>query len=198
MPLWRGGRHRQTESLGDGCEHSGNLGVCSRFAKRAVAATLPRDDAGVTLALMPSPRLAVRAILLREDRLLLVNAWKGRTHLWTCPGGGVELHQSLPDALIREVREETGLLIEVGKPCLLNEFHDPKGSFHQVDIYFRGRILSGDPDGAWTDPEGIVSHRRWVSRAEMARITVKPESLAAVAWGDEGALLYDPLEPIVR
>ena len=181
-----------------GASNRGNLGVCSRIAKRAVAAILPRDGAGVTLAPMPSPRLAVRAILLRENRLLLVNAWKGRTHLWTCPGGGVELHQSLPDALMREVREETGLLIEVGQPCLINEFHDPMGSFHQVDIYFRGRILSGDPDGDWTDPEGIVSHRRWVSRAEMAGITVKPDSLAATVWSDAGALLYDPLEPIVR
>lgn len=147
---------------------------------------------------MPGPRLAVRAVILRDDRLLLVNAWKGRTHLWTCPGGGVEVHQSLPRALIREVHEETGLEVEVLDPCLVNEFHDPRGTFHQVDIYFRCRILSGDPDGDWTDPEGIVSHRRWVTRADMARLTCKPDSLAAAAWGGPGAILYDPLEPIQR
>jgi ADP-ribose pyrophosphatase YjhB (NUDIX family) len=147
---------------------------------------------------MPSPRLAVRAVLLRDDRLLLVNAWKGRTHLWTCPGGGVEVHQSLPEALRREVQEETGLIVQVDEPCLVNEFHDPKGSFHQVDIYFRATILSGDPDGAWTDPEGIVSHRRWVTQAEMRALTVKPDSLAAAVWGGPGRLLYDPLEPILR
>ena len=147
---------------------------------------------------MKHPRLAVRAVILLDDRLLLVNAWKGRTHLWCAPGGGVELHQSLVDALIREVREETGLAVAVGAPCLVNEFHDPKGSFHQVDIYFRCVVLSGDPEGDWTDPEGIVSHRRWVTRTEMAKLRVKPDSLAAVAWGDAGELLHDPLEPIVR
>jgi ADP-ribose pyrophosphatase YjhB (NUDIX family) len=147
---------------------------------------------------MPSPRLAVRAVILREGRLLLVNAWKGRTHLWTCPGGGVELHQSLPGALAREVMEETGLSVAVAQPCLVNEFHDPQGTFHQVDIYFRCRILSGDPDGAWTDPEGIVSHRLWVARDELPGIRVKPDSLAAAVWGEPGAILYDPLEPIVR
>jgi ADP-ribose pyrophosphatase YjhB (NUDIX family) len=147
---------------------------------------------------MPSPRLAVRAVILREGRLLLVNAWKGRTHLWTCPGGGVELHQSLPGALAREVMEETGLSVAVGQPCLVNEFHDPQGTFHQVDIYFRCRILSGDPDGAWTDPEAIVSHRLWVARDELPGIRVKPDSLAAAVWGEPGAILYDPLEPIVR
>jgi ADP-ribose pyrophosphatase YjhB (NUDIX family) len=147
---------------------------------------------------MPHPRLAVRAIILRDDRLLLVNAWKGRTHLWTCPGGGVEVHQSLPEALRREVLEETGLVVEVGEPCLVNEFHDPKGTFHQVDIYFRSTILSGDPDGDWSDPEGIVSHRRWVTRAEMRALTVKPDSLADAVWGGPDRLLYDPLEPILR
>lgn len=147
----------------------------------------------------PSPRLAVRAILLHERRLLLVNAWKGRDHLWCAPGGGVEAHASLPENLQREVFEETGLTIAVGPPCLVNEFHDPGGSFHQVDIYFRCRITGGDPDSDWTDPEGIVTHRRWVSRAEMAALTVKPDSLAEVAWGDSRAqALYDPLEPILR
>ena len=147
---------------------------------------------------MPSPRLAVRAVILREGRVLLVNAWKGRTHLWCAPGGGVEAHQSLPEALAREVREETGLLVEVGAPCLVNEFHDPGGPFHQVDVYFRCTIRDGDPEGAWTDPEGVVTHRRWVTRAGMAGLRVKPDSLAAVAWGEAGAILYDPLEPILR
>ncbi|MBI1417814.1 MAG: NUDIX domain-containing protein [Limimaricola sp.] len=146
----------------------------------------------------PPVRLATRAIILREGRLLLVNAWKGRSHLWCAPGGGVEPHASLPDNLRREVHEETGLDVAVGAPCLVNEFHDPTGPFHQVDIYFRCRLLKGDPDGDWTDPEGVVSMRRWVTRAQMAALRVKPDSLAAVAWRDPGAPAYDPLEPILR
>ena len=144
------------------------------------------------------PRLAVRGIVMREERLLLVNAWKGKDHIWCAPGGGVEPHSSLPDNLAREIHEETGLTVRVGAPCLVNEFHDPDHDFHQVDVYFRCTIIAGDPDGDWTDPEGIVSMRRWVTRAEMAALTVKPDSLAAVAWKDPGAPAYDPLEPILR
>ena len=147
---------------------------------------------------MSTPRLAVRAVILHDDRLLLVNAWKGRTHLWCAPGGGVELHQALSEALAREVHEETGLRVAVGAPCLVNEFHDPAGSFHQVDIYFRCTVLAGDPLGDWTDPEGVVTHRLWVTREEMTQLVVKPDSLAAVAWADAGAVLYDQLEPILR
>ena len=144
------------------------------------------------------PRLAVRGIVMREGRLLLVNAWKGKDHIWCAPGGGVEPHNSLPDNLAREIHEETGLTVRVGAPCLVNEFHDPDHDFHQVDVYFRCTLVAGDPEGNWTDPEGIVSMRRWVTRAEMAALTVKPDSLAAVAWKDPGAPAYDPLEPILR
>ena len=143
-------------------------------------------------------RLSTRAVLLHEDRLLLVNAWKDKDHLWCDPGGGAELHQSLPDNLRREVHEETGLDVAVGAVCLVNEFHDPDGPFHQVDIYFRCTLLSGRIDPGWIDPEGIVTQRRWVTRSEMAGLIVKPDSLAAVAWGDDIATVYDPLEPIVR
>ena len=79
-------------------------------------------------------RIAARAIILHENRLLLVNAYKGRGDLWCAPGGGAEPHQSLPQNLAREVHEETGLSVRVDAPCLLNEFHDPNGTFHQVEI----------------------------------------------------------------
>jgi hypothetical protein len=51
---------------------------------------------------------------------------------------------------------------------------------------------------AWKDPEGIVTERRFFSQAEMAEIRFKPDSLARAAWGESGAITYDPLEPLVR
>ncbi|WP_045387021.1 NUDIX hydrolase [Falsirhodobacter sp. alg1] len=147
---------------------------------------------------MNSPRLAVRALILdAQNRLLLVNAWpEGQSDLWTAPGGGVEKHSSLPANLIREVYEETGLTISVDDPVLVNEFHDPDGTFHQVDIYFRCHITSGNITADWQDPEGIVTARRWVTQDEMATLRVKPDSLAQAAWGS--GMIYDPLEPIIR
>lgn len=143
-----------------------------------------------------SPRLAVRAVILHENRLLLVNAYPGqKSDLWCAPGGGVEPGQSIPDNLMREVREETGLNITVGAPCLVNEFHDPERGFHQVDLYFRCTLM-GTPEVAIDDPEGIVNRHLWASREDMAALRFKPDSLATVAWGESG-ITYDPLEHIV-
>lgn len=142
-------------------------------------------------------RIAARAIIVHENRLLLVNAYKGRGDLWCAPGGGAEPHASLPDNLAREVFEETGLTVTVDAPCLVNEFHDPKGTFHQVEVFFRCALVAGQIDQAWQDPEAIVTLRRWVTRAELERMKVRPKSLAAVAWMDADAPLYDPLEVIL-
>jgi len=143
------------------------------------------------------PRLAVRAVIVQDGRLLLVNAYPGQiSDLWCAPGGGVERGASLPQNLQREVFEETGLQIAVGAPCLVNEFHDPSSGFHQVELFFRAALVGAGEVGDWTDPEGVVNRWRWVDAADMAALRVKPDGLAAVAFGGAG-VIYDPLEVIV-
>ncbi len=145
-----------------------------------------------------SIRLAVRALILRKDRLLMVNAWPGgQSDLLCAPGGGVEQGSSLPDNLQREVWEECGLRVEVGAVAMVNEFHDPNGSFHQVEVFFRCPIVDGDLESDWTDPEGIVTERHWLTRQELALRHFKPDKLIDVAWSDE-SVTYDPFEPFVR
>lgn len=146
-----------------------------------------------------SPRVAVRAIIVEDGRILMVNAWpEGQSPLMCAPGGGVEAGSSLPDNLAREVLEETGLQVAVGSPCLINEFHDPTSGYHQIDLFFRCTVLPDSPrPGQWTDTENIVTDRRWMTEDELAAVPHKPDSLGAIAFGADG-LSYDALEVLVK
>ncbi len=65
-------------------------------------------------------------------------------------------------------------------------------------MFFRCTIAAGQVSHRWTDPEGIVTRRRYFTRADLdvGHVRCKPDSLARAAWGE--AVLYDPLETIVR
>ena len=145
------------------------------------------------------PRVAVRAIIIHEDRLLLVNAWAGQKSPLMCtPGGGVNIGTSLPENLKREVYEETGLNINVGAPALVNEFHMPEKEYHQVEVFFRC-TLNGQTNIAedWNDLENIVNRHVWVTEVELAATMHKPSMLGQVAFDPNCELMYDPLELIV-
>ena len=79
---------------------------------------------------MSQPRVAVGAIVIRDDALLLVQRGKSPgLGQWSVPGGIVEAGETVRAALVREVLEETGIVVEIGEFAgwverILDDFHD--------------------------------------------------------------------------
>jgi ADP-ribose pyrophosphatase YjhB (NUDIX family) len=61
--------------------------------------------------------------------------------LWTVPGGRLEASETLAQAVAREVREETGLLVEVGAlACVVERMGD---DHHFVILDYVARVIGG-------------------------------------------------------
>lgn len=90
-----------------------------------------------------TPVVAVGAFVFDErGRVLLIERAKPPgAGLWTVPGGRLEGAETLAQAVAREVREETGLLVEVGAlACVVERFGD---DFHFVILDYLARVIGG-------------------------------------------------------
>ena len=133
-----------------------------------------------------APLVGVGAVVVHEGRVLLVR--RGSEPLkghWTLPGGVLEVGETLVEGVAREVREETGLLVE---PLELVELvdrihheriHPESGReagrvrYHYVIADYLCRVTGGELRAA-SDADAV----RWVERAE---------------WNSHSALVLDPI-----
>jgi 8-oxo-dGTP diphosphatase len=117
------------------------------------------------------PYLAVSAAIFRDRRVLIVRRARPPAHgLYTLPGGGVELGETLEEAVIREVREETALEVA---PVALAGYRqaiarDAKGGVerHFVILPFAARWVAGEIS---LNEELAEAH--WLLPSELAGLT---------------------------
>ncbi len=90
-----------------------------------------------------SVRLRVAALLTIDGAVVVVRHAKGHATYHLLPGGGVEAGEPIADALRREVKEETGLAIEMGRPVFVNDSISPDMARHMVQIAFLCSVVGG-------------------------------------------------------
>ncbi len=137
------------------------------------------------------PYLAVSAAVFRGGRVLIVRRARPPAHgLYTLPGGGVELGETLEQAVVREIREETALEIE---PVALVGFRqaiarDAAGRVerHFVILPFAARFIGGEislneelAEAHWLEPGELTAFKTTEGLAEI--VVAAAERLAALA-----------------
>jgi len=126
-----------------------------------------------------APILAVSAAIIRDGKVLVVRrARPPAAGLYTLPGGGVEVGETLMEAVVREVREETALVVE---PVALAGYReavarDSVGRIerHFVILPFAARWIAGEPmlsdelsEAMWLDPAAIAGLSTTAGLAEI-------------------------------
>lgn len=109
-------------------------------------------------------RPAVYGLIIDQDRILLVNTIV--SNRYSLPGGGVELGERMEAALQREVREETGLDVEVGRFAGFNEgffYYDPGDrAFHSFRFYYYCQPLTSNLATKDKIEDDEVDQPQWV------------------------------------
>jgi ADP-ribose pyrophosphatase YjhB (NUDIX family) len=130
------------------------------------------------------PFLAVSAAIVRDGKVLVVRrARRPALAVYTVPGGVVETGETLADAVVREVREETGLAIEPVALAGHREviMRDAQGAVerHFVILCFAARWLSGEPvlndeldDARWLEPAALAGLETTEGLAEIVTAAV--------------------------
>ncbi len=118
-------------------------------------------------------RPSVYAIIVQDGKILLSPQFDG----YDLPGWGIELWETISNALIREVKEETGIdvelqtLVHVDSNFFVHPNH-PEDPVHSILIYYLARPVSWELSTIWFDEEEKEYARlaEWIALNEIESI----------------------------
>lgn len=128
------------------------------------------------------PLLGCNGLVRDGERILLVK--RGRPPLqgyWSLPGGMVDLGETLAQTVAREVREETGLIVEatrfLGYADAIDLDSAGRVQYHFVLMNFEVRLLGGELL-AGDDAQEV----RWVTALEARQLQITDTVERALEW----------------
>lgn len=142
-------------------------------------------------------RQAVRAIVIKDQSLLVMHRNKFGHEFYALVGGGIDYGESPEAALYREVAEETGLGIANHRLVIVED----AGDIYGMQYIYLCDYISGEPQLAADSAEALISAKgenlytpMWLPLSDLTDVTFQPKELQAVLLEYIG--MGWPAEPI--
>lgn len=148
----------------------------------------------------PAPRtlrVASYALIVRDGRILLSRLASriSQEPLWNLPGGGVEHGEDPRVAVLREIREETGLVAEVGERPRVYSTHQPDvirqgrpADYHALRIVFDGWVPPDAPEPRVVEVDGSTVESAWVDLDDIRSGAIRVTAIVDEALSDHAPL----------
>ena len=143
-------------------------------------------------------RQASRAIVIKDNQLLVMHRNKFGTEYETLPGGNVEIGETPEQAVVREVREETSIELADLRLVFMEDAGDPYG----IQFIYLCRYVSGEPTLAPDSEEALINKLgknlydpRWVQLEALPTLPFLSEKLkTAILHATQHGFPSDPQE----
>lgn len=134
----------------------------------------------------PAPNSIVAActVFVRDDAGGVLLIQRTDNHLWALPGGAMEFGEDISGAAVREVEEETGLLIRVSG--LVGIYTDPNHVVEFTDGEVRQQFsicLTGSLEGGEIRTSDESSHVAFIAPDDLDRLTIHPSMRLRIDHG---------------
>jgi ADP-ribose pyrophosphatase YjhB (NUDIX family) len=133
-----------------------------------------------------TPKVDVRGVVLKDDRLLLVR--ETSDGLWTLPGGWADVNDSPSEAVIREVREESGFVTRATRLLALFDRskhpHQPPFPFHVYKLFIACELLGGSAQPSSETLEVKFFDPNHLPALSIGRVTPDQIAICVRAWND--------------
>ena len=135
------------------------------------------------------PKIGVGGLVVDKGKLLLIRrAYEPSSGLWSIPGGLLEVGESLEEAVVREIEEETGIKVEVKELLDVLNFviKDEAGKvkYHYVLIDFLAKPVGGE-----LRPSRETLDVRWVSLKDIEKYSLTRTARRLISKASEKGLI---------
>lgn len=129
-------------------------------------------------------RYSMKAIIIKDNKLLVESCDYGRGRFCKLPGGGHQWGETMQEALVREVKEELGLDILpkrllLARDYIAKNYHtvldEPR--FHQAELMFECDVEDFSKLGTGTEPDGEGQQIKWIDLDDLQKSDFVPKAI---------------------